>query len=115
MCSGLQGLQALTVRQVSCLSDSWRISQLGRRGEAASAALPPPSTSITPAIELPAASAATAYFRLHPPEASAVDASTSAGEEWVKAVEGPLAHFHTERMKRLQLDSEPEQQACPSL
>ncbi|KAK9916791.1 hypothetical protein WJX75_007099 [Coccomyxa subellipsoidea] len=102
----LQGLQALTVRQVSCLSDSWRISQLGRRGD--NAILPPPSTSITPAIEVAAASAATAYFRLHPPEASI--SGSASGEEWVRSVEGPLAHFHTERQRRLQLESEPEQQ-----
>ena len=109
----LQGMQALSVGQVSCLSQDWRISQLGRRGE--NTVLPPPSTSITPALELPAASGATAYFRLHPPEAaSSADARTSGEEDWVRAAEGTLAHFHTEFQRRLQLESEPEQQACLS-
>ncbi len=73
----MQGLQALTVRQVSCLSEGWRISQLGRRGarEGASAAPFPPSTSVAPAAELPAATATSAHFRLHPPEAAAASAS----------------------------------------
>ncbi|BDA40386.1 probable trafficking protein particle complex subunit 8 [Coccomyxa sp. Obi] len=106
----MQGLQALTVRQVSCLSEGWRISQLGRRGahEGASAATPPPSTSVTPVTELPAAAAATTHFRLHPPEAAA--ASSSPGEEWVQATDGALAHFHTEPTERLQLEAQPEQQ-----
>ncbi len=35
-----------------------------------------------------------------------------AGEEWVQAAHGPLAHFHAERTERLQLEAQPEQQAC---
>lgn len=74
-------MQPLTVRQVSCMSESWRVSLLGRPDSGAIAASPPPSTSVTPSTELPAASTATTYFRLHPPEASTSTASPGAPSE----------------------------------